>query len=101
MSLAVLDRLARSPALRAWLPVAVLPPILVAEALLSDKGPDVTAFGPVAAVIGCLPLVLRSRIGFWALAPLMTAGIVPIPNQITSTGMTATLGTELNAISAG
>jgi hypothetical protein len=31
----------------------------------------------------------------------MTAGIVPIPNQITSTGITATFGTELNAMSAG
>jgi hypothetical protein len=64
MSGDVLDRLARSPRLRAWLPVAVLPPILVAEALLSDKGPDVTAFGLVAAVVGCLPLVLRERLGF-------------------------------------
>ena len=78
MSGDVLDRLARSPRLRAWLPVAVLPPILVAEALLSDKGPDVTAFGLVAAVVGCLPLVLRERLGFLALAPLLTAGIVLI-----------------------
>ena len=82
MSGAVLDRLASRPRLRAWLPVAVLPPIFVAEALLTDKGPDVTAFGLVAAVIGCLPLVLRSRIGFWALAPLMTAGIVLILWQL-------------------
>jgi signal transduction histidine kinase len=74
---AVLDRLARSPR-RAWLPVAVLPPILLAEALLTGKGPDVTAFGPVAAVVGCLPLVLRERLGFLALAPLLTAGIVLI-----------------------
>jgi signal transduction histidine kinase len=74
MSGAVLDRL--SPAARAWLPVAVLPPILLADALLTGKGPDVTAFGPVAAVVGCLPLVLRARLGFLALAPLLTAGVV-------------------------
>ena len=48
--------------------MAVLPPVLVAEALLTDKGPDVTAFGAVAAVVGCLPLVLRGRLGFLALA---------------------------------
>jgi signal transduction histidine kinase len=78
MNPAVVDRLARSPTLRAWLPVVVLPPVLVAEALLTGKGPDVTAFGPVAAVVGCLPLVLRSRLGFLALAPLLTAGIVLI-----------------------
>jgi signal transduction histidine kinase len=58
--------------------VAVLPPVLLAEALLTDKGPDVTAFGLVAAVVGCLPLVLRGRLGFLALGPLLTAGIVLI-----------------------
>ena len=82
MSGAVIDRLASHPRLRAWLPVAVLPPIFLAEALLTDKGPDVTAFGPIAAIVGCLPLVLRSRIGFWVLAPLMTAGIVLILWQL-------------------
>src|SRR5215213_861270 len=82
MSGAVVDRLARSPALRAWLPVAVLPPILVAEALLTEHGPDVTAFGLVAAVVGCLPLVLRARLGFFALAPLLTAGIVLVLWQL-------------------
>ena len=46
MSGAVLARLASSPTLRAWLPVAVLPPILVADSLMTDEGPDVTAFGP-------------------------------------------------------
>ena len=82
MSGAVLARLARSPTFRAWLPVAVLPPVLLAEALLTDKGPDVTAFGPVAAVVGCLPLVLRGRLGFLALGPLLTAGIVLILWQL-------------------
>jgi signal transduction histidine kinase len=57
--------------------VAVLPPILLAEALLTPgHGPDVTVLGAVAAVVGCLPLVLRKRLGFLALAPLLTAGIV-------------------------
>ncbi len=79
MSGALLDRLARSSTLRTWLPVAALPPVLLAEALLTpDHGPDVTAFGPVAAVVGCLPLVLRGRLGFLALGPLLTAGIVLI-----------------------
>jgi signal transduction histidine kinase len=75
---AVLARLARSPAFRTWLPVIVLPPVLVGEALLTDKGPDVTASGLLVAVVGCLPLVLRSRLGFLALAPLLVAGIVLI-----------------------
>jgi len=82
MSDALLARLARSPSFRAWLPVVVLPPVLLGEALLTDKGPDVTAFGPVAAVIGCLPLVPRSRVGFVALAPVLVAGIVLILWQL-------------------
>ena len=77
-----MDRIARSPTLQVWLPVAVLPPILVAEALLTSKGPDVTAFGPVAAVLGCMTLVLRRRLGFLAFAPLLTAGIVLILWQL-------------------
>jgi signal transduction histidine kinase len=80
MSGAVLDRL--SPAARAWLPVAVLPPILLADSLISAEGPDLTAFGVLAAVVGCLPLVLRARLGFAALAPLLVPGIVLILWQL-------------------
>jgi signal transduction histidine kinase len=80
MSGEVLDRL--SPAARAWLPVAVLPPVLVADSLISAEGPDVTALGVLAAIVGCLPLVLRSRLGFVALAPLLVPGIVLILWQL-------------------
>jgi signal transduction histidine kinase len=82
MSGVVLERLARSPTLRLWLPVFVLPPILIADSLISDDGPGMTVLGPVAAVVGCLPLVLRRRLGFWALAPLLTAGIVLVLWQL-------------------
>ena len=74
-------RLARSAALRAWLPVAILPPILVADAALSD-GPAVTPVGVLAAIVGCLPLVLRRRLSFLWLGPLITAGIILILSQI-------------------
>jgi len=70
--------LARNPTLMAWLPVVVLPPILVLDAVLTREGPDVTLVGVLAAVAGCLPLVLRGRLPFLALAPLLTAGIVLI-----------------------
>jgi signal transduction histidine kinase len=62
--------------------VAVLPPVLVADSLISADGPGVTAFGVLAAVVGCLPLVLRSRLGFVALAPLLVAGIILILWQL-------------------
>jgi len=78
MSGAVVARLARSATVRAWLPVVVLPPLLVADAALTEDGPPITAAGVLAAVIGCLPLMLRARLGFAALGPLITAGIVLI-----------------------
>jgi signal transduction histidine kinase len=69
-------RLRRSPAVFAWLPVVVLPPLLVLDAALTSGGPRVTLLGALAAIVGCLPLVLRRRLGFALLAPLLTAGIV-------------------------
>jgi signal transduction histidine kinase len=72
MSQAVAARLARN----VWLPVFVLPPLLVLDAALTKDGPGVTVLGVLAAVVSCLPLVLRRRLPFLALAPLLTGGIV-------------------------
>ena len=74
----VWERLTRNPTLVAWAPVVLLPPLLVLDAALSGD-PDkrgVTALGVLAAFAGCLPLVLRARWGFAALAPLLVAGVV-------------------------
>jgi signal transduction histidine kinase len=65
-----------------WLPVAVLAPVLVLEAALTAKGPPVTPLAVLAAVVGCLPLALRARLPFLALAPLLTAGIVLVLWQL-------------------
>lgn len=70
------------PAVVAWLPVVAVAPILVAEAALTDAGPDVTVLGVLAAIVGCLPLVLRRRLSFVALAPLLTAGIILVLWQL-------------------
>jgi signal transduction histidine kinase len=75
----VVARLARNAAVRAWLPVVLLPPLLVADAALTpDHGPDVTALGVLAAYAGCLPLLVRRRLPFAVLGPLLTAGIILI-----------------------
>jgi signal transduction histidine kinase len=76
MSGAVLARLARNPTVAAWWPVVAIPPVLVLDSALSTEGPGVTVLGVVAAVVGCVPLVLRRRLHFALLAPLLTAGIV-------------------------
>jgi signal transduction histidine kinase len=66
----------------AWLPVFVLVPVLVADAALTDDGPGVTVWGVLAAIVGCLPLVLRSRLPFVVMAPLLTAGITLVLWQL-------------------
>jgi hypothetical protein len=61
----------------AWLPVVVIAPVLVLDAaLIHDGGPQVTVWGVLAAIVACLPLVVRDRLPFVAMAPLLTAGIV-------------------------
>ena len=69
-------RLARNATVVAWWPVIALPPLLVLDAALNSDGPSVTVLGVLAAVVGCLPLVLRRRLHFALLAPLLTAGIL-------------------------
>lgn len=82
MTGAVVGRLARNPVVVAWLPVVVLPPVLVLDGALASGGPAVTVFGLLAAIIGCLPLVLRRRLPFVALALPLTAGIVLVLWQL-------------------
>jgi signal transduction histidine kinase len=73
----VVARLVRTPRFWAWLPVVVLPPVLVLDAALStDHGKDVTVVSVLTTVVACLPLVVRDRLRFVVLAPLITAGIV-------------------------
>jgi signal transduction histidine kinase len=80
---AVIARLARQPRFWAWLPVVVLPPVLVVDALLSpEHGKTVTVVSALAAVVACLPLVIRDRLPFVVLAPLLTAGIVLVLWQL-------------------
>jgi signal transduction histidine kinase len=73
----VVARVVREPRFWAWLPVLVLPPVLVLDAALSDHpGKPVTAVGVLTAVVACLPLVIRRRLSFLVLCVLITAGIV-------------------------
>jgi signal transduction histidine kinase len=79
----VVARLARMPRFWAWLPVVVLPPVLVLDAALSpDHDKSVTVLSVLAAVVACLPLVVRRRLRFVVLAPVLTAGIVLVLWQL-------------------
>src|ERR687897_11666 len=50
----VIAWLARNPTVVAWLPVLLLPPVLVADAAISAEGPDVSPAGVAAAFAFCL-----------------------------------------------
>ena len=65
-----------NPTLQRWLPVIVLPPILLLDGLLSAEGDDVDLLSVVFAVLATLPLALRERLGFFAMAPLLVGGVV-------------------------
>ncbi|HST42847.1 MAG TPA: sensor histidine kinase [Conexibacter sp.] len=66
-----------NPTFQRWLPVIVLPPILLLDGLLSTKtGTDPSLFDVLCAYVAVLPLALRERLGFFAIAPLLVAGAV-------------------------
>jgi signal transduction histidine kinase len=72
----VARRAASSPLLIDWLPVLVLPPVLVLDAALSVRGKPIDIVNVLAAYVGCLPLVLRRRLSFPLMAPLLVGGVV-------------------------
>ena len=72
----VARRAASSPLLIDWLPVLVLPPVLVLDAALSVRGKPIDVLNVLAAFAGCLPLVLRRRLSFPRMAPLLVGGVV-------------------------
>jgi signal transduction histidine kinase len=66
----------RDVAVMDWLPVLVLPPVMIADAAITASGKPITVLGVVATFVGTAPLVLRRRLSFPALSPILVAGIV-------------------------
>jgi signal transduction histidine kinase len=65
-----------NPTLQRWLPVIVLPPVLLLDGVLSEKGDPVDLLSVVFAYVAAAPLALRARLGFFAMAPLLVGGVV-------------------------
>jgi signal transduction histidine kinase len=65
-----------SPRAIAWLPVAVLPPILIVDALLEQAGKPLTVINVLSAFVACLPLVWRARLGVLPLVAFVVAGVI-------------------------
>lgn len=62
--------------LELWAPVVLIPPALLVDAAIDDKDLPFTWWRVLLVVLACVPLVLRKRLGFFALAPVVTAGVV-------------------------
>jgi signal transduction histidine kinase len=65
-----------------WLPVAVVPPIMILDAATSSGAKPITVASVLAAFVGCLPLVVWRRVPFAAMFPLVTAGIILVLWQL-------------------
>jgi signal transduction histidine kinase len=64
------------PRVQRWLPLLVLPPILLLDGALSQHGSGVGPLSVVFAYVAVLPLALRERLGFFGMAPLLVGGVV-------------------------
>ncbi len=73
---AVPSSAARFKLVLAWYPVVVVPPVLLVDAAVSATGKPITALGVLAAIVSCLPLVLRRRVPFRVLLVPLVGGIV-------------------------
>jgi signal transduction histidine kinase len=71
----VATRLARSPVVLDWLPVLLVPIVLVIDAALSAQGKPIGVVNVLCAFVACAPLALRRHITFPLEAPLIVGGV--------------------------
>ncbi len=75
-------RLACSPVVLDWLPVVVVPVVLVTDAALSAAGKPLGVVNVLLTIVACLPLALRRHLSFPALTPLIVGGVVLVLWQL-------------------
>src|SRR4051794_41450155 len=66
----------RSPTLQRWLPVIVLPPVLLLDGLLSAHGRPVDLLSVVFAYLAAVPLLWRAGLAVALMAPLLGGGVL-------------------------
>ncbi len=59
-----------------WLPVLLVPVVLIIDAALSAEGKPIGAVNVLCTFVACLPLALRRHLSFPAQAPLLVGGVV-------------------------
>jgi signal transduction histidine kinase len=72
----VATRLARSPVVLDWLPVLLVPIVLVIDAALSSQGKPIGVVNVLCAFVAAAPLALRRHITFPLEAPLIVGGVI-------------------------
>jgi signal transduction histidine kinase len=72
---AVARRLARSPVVLDWLPVLLVPVVLIIDAALSAQGKPIGVINVLCGFVACAPLALRRHVSFPVLAPLIVGGV--------------------------
>jgi signal transduction histidine kinase len=78
----VARRLARSPVVLDWLPVLLVPIVLVIDAALSSQGKPIGVIDVLCAFVASLPLALRRHLSFPVLSPLIVGGVILILWQL-------------------
>ena len=79
---AVARRLACSPVLHDWLPVLLVPIVLIIDAAISAQGEPLGVVNVLAAFVGSLPLAIRRHVTFPVLAPLIVGGVILVLWQL-------------------
>jgi signal transduction histidine kinase len=72
---AVARRLARSPVVLDWLPVLLVPVVLIIDAALSAQGKPIGVINVLCVFVACAPLALRRHVSFPVLTPLIVGGV--------------------------
>jgi signal transduction histidine kinase len=79
---AVAVRLARSAVVLDWLPVLLVPPVMIIDAALSVQGKPLGVVNVLCTFAGCLPLALRRHVSFPVLSGPVVGGVVLILWQL-------------------
>ena len=78
----MVKRLHSSPVVLDWLPVVLVPIVLIIDAALSAQGKPIGVVNVLCAFVACLPLALRRHVTFPVLSPLIVAGVILVLWQL-------------------
>jgi signal transduction histidine kinase len=82
MRQAMARRLCLSPVVHDWLPVLLVPIVLIIDAALSSLGKPIGVVNVLCAFVACTPLALRRHVTFPILGPLIVGGVVLVLWQL-------------------